>query len=159
MITQQLLKEYLEYRDGHLWWIKKRQGIKVGQRYGSNNHGYIRGGFFGKHFYEHRLIWLYHYGKWPMYIDHINGDRSDNRIENLRVCTQQQNTYNTRARPLSTSTYKGVHFRKDTSKWVAQYTHNGKNIHIGCFNNEKDASNAYKAATEVLHKDFANEQV
>ena len=94
-----------------------------------------------------------------MYIDHIDGDKLNNEINNLRVCTQQQNTYNTRSRPLSTSIYKGVHYRKDTGKWVAQYTHNGRNIHIGCFDNETDASNAYKIATKALHKDFANEQV
>ena len=162
MITQQLLKEHLEYRDGHLWWVKPRvNSVKVDQQFGTrHNRGYRHGMLKGKWCLEHRLIWLYHYGIWPKeQIDHINGIKDDNRIENLRECNRQQNSYNTRARQLSTSTYKGVHFRKDTGKWVAQYTHSGKNIHIGCFSNEKDASNAYKAATEALHKDFANEQV
>ena len=156
MITQDLLREYLEYRDGHLWWIKYRSGVKVGGRYGANNNGYIRGMFLGKRLYEHRLIWFYHYGQWPEYIDHIDGNRSNNKIDNLRACSQQQNTYNTGSRPLSTSIYKGVHFRKDTNKWVSQYTHNGKNIHIGCFETEVEAAEAYRKVTKDIHKDFAN---
>ena len=96
-ITQELLKEHFEYRDGHLWWVKPTsKRIKIRQQFGCcNNEGYIFGGLRGKYYYEHRLIWLYHYGEWPKEcIDHINGIKDDNRIENLREATKQQNNFN-----------------------------------------------------------------
>ena len=94
-----------------------------------------------------------------MYLDHINGIRDDNRIENLRDCTQQQNTFNTKSRPNSTSKYKGVHWKKDIKKWSAQYTLNSKNYHIGCFDTELEAAQAYIQETSKFQKEYANQMV
>ena len=89
-----LLKEHFDYRDGHLFWIKPTNNrVKAGHQFGSyDNYGYRVGGFNGKVYKEHRLIWLYHYKTWPKEcIDHINGNPGDNRIENLEWCNHSLN--------------------------------------------------------------------
>ena len=133
-LNQELLKEHLEYRDGHLWWIKPtNRRIKIGQQFGCcNSEGYIFGGLRGKYYSEHRLIWLYHCGKWPKEcIDHINGVRDDNRIENLREATNQQNQFNRKSEKDSSSQYKGVSWCKLSKKWRAYYQHKGKLYYRG----------------------------
>jgi len=159
MITQEwLLKEYLEYRDGHLWWIKPRQKVRVGQQFGSHDKdGYRVGMLKGKLYKEHHLVWFYHYGVWPKeHIDHINGIRNDNRIENLREATRQQNQFNKKSLVGSSSQYKGVCWHKANKKWIAQYVHKSKTYYLGIYETEEEAAEAYRKATEHLHKDYAN---
>ena len=87
-----------------------------------------------------------------MYLDHINGDRLDNRIENLRPCSTQENNFNRKSLGGSSSQYKGVsQFR---NKWRARFTFNGKEIHIGTFDTELEAAKAYDLATANIHKNF-----
>ena len=157
MISQVLLKKYLEYRDGHLWWIKSRPNVKVGQQFGTTGkHGYREGSLKKYRLKEHRLVWLYHNGKWPHgHLDHINGDRSDNRIENLREVTPQQNQFNKKSFG-KTSQYKGVCFSKTHKKWRAAYRFNKKEVRLGYFNTETEAAEAYRKATEHLHGEYAN---
>ena len=158
MITQEFLKEHLEYHDGHLWWIKPRaRSIKVGQQFGTNNtNGYRQGKLKSKGHKEHRLIWLYHYGEWPKeHIDHINGIRDDNRIENLRECTIQQNQFNKKSLVGSTSQYKGVSWHKGNKKGMAQYWYKSKRVYLGYYETEEEAAEAYRKATEHLHKEYA----
>lgn len=93
----------------------------------------------------HRLAWYLHYGKLPVnFIDHIDGCRSNNKIENLRDVTRQQNNMNT-------TKSKGVSWRKREGKYYAQIQLQGKKIYIGYFNNEQDARKAYVAAKEKYH--------
>ena len=158
MITQEFLREHLEYRDGHLWWVKPRaRSIKVGQQLGhTTRKGYRAGRLKGRNYYEHRLIWLYHYGEWPKeHIDHINGVRDDNRIENLREATNQQNQFNKKSYG-KTSKYKGVSWSRQNKKWVAQYWYKSKIYYLGRYETEEEAAEAYRKATEHLHKDYAN---
>ena len=157
-VTQEFLKEHLEYRDGHLWWIKPRQRVKVSQQFGScYSTGYRVGMLKGKRYLEHRLIWLYHYGVWPKeHIDHINGIKDDNRIENLRECTQQQNNFNRKSAKGSSSKHKGVCWNKERKKWEVRYRYKGKVYHVGYYECEVEAAEAYRKATEHLHKDYAN---
>ena len=159
-LNQELLKEYFEYRDGHLWWIKKSSpysNIKVGQQAGyTSKNGYRQIMLYGKGYLEHRLIWLYHYGELPMYLDHINGDKLDNRPENLRICTNLQNSYNRTSSKNSSSVYKGVCWDNYYRKWLASYSYKGQSIYVGRFSNEEDAAKAYRKATEHLHKEYAN---
>ena len=158
-ITQEFLKEHLEYRDGYLWWFKPTSiRVKIGQQFGScHNGGYRRGMLKSKNCYEHRLIWFYHYGKWPKdQIDHINGIKDDNRIENLREATKQQNQFNRKSERGSSSQYKGVSWCKLSKKWRAYYQHKGKLYHLGLYETEEEAAEAYRKATEHLHKEYAN---
>lgn len=157
-ITQDLLKEYFEYRDGHLWWVKPTaNNVKMDDQFGCcNKGGYRHGMLKGKRYLEHRLIWLYHHGVWPKQLDHVNGIPVDNRIENLRECTQQQNRFNTKSVKGSSSQHKGVSWYKASGKWKAQYIYQGKHYYLGLYECEEEAAEAYRKATEQLHKDFAN---
>lgn len=164
MLTQELLKEFLDYReDGHLYWIKvhpKTRTTRVGNRYGSLSvHGYIEGQLLKSRYQEHRLVWLYHYGNFPIKIDHINRDKCDNRIENLRECTAQTNSFNRESVKNSSSKYKGVSWCKQTKKWRAATRISGKVKHIGRFKTEIEAAKAYDSFVEDVHKEFFNSNI
>ena len=94
----------------------------------------------------HHFAWYYIYDNCNInQIDHINGVTHDNRIVNLRNVTPNQNQWNrTRA--------KGYCFYKNSNKWKAQIQLNNKNTHLGYFNTEQEARNAYLAAKEIYHK-------
>ena len=98
-----------------------------------------------------RIIYKAHNKDWEIdnssmnnFIDHINRDSTDNRIENLRVLTNQQNQFNRNA--------KGYHWNKQRNKWRAQIRINGKVKHLGYFDKEQDATIAYLNAKEIYHK-------
>jgi hypothetical protein len=90
-----------------------------------------------------------------MDIDHINGMRHDNRIENLRICTRQQNLRNMRAPDRNTSGFKGVSFFKRDGTWEAYLNYEGKKHRIGYFKNKIDAANAYNKAASIHYGEFA----
>lgn len=86
-------------------------------------------------------------------IDHINGNKLDNRKQNLRVCTQKENIFNRKPLHNKSSKYKGVGFYKRTKQWQARITINGKLIHLGMFSTEKEAALVYnKAAKKFFGK-------
>ena len=156
-MNQDLLKEHFEYRDGHLWWIKPRaRAVKVGQQFGTFNHdGYRQGVIYGKHYLEHRLVWLLHYGLWPKnQLDHINGIKHNNRIENLRECTQSQNQFNRKGLSGTSSQYKGVSLCKKTRKWRAKAWRHGKEKSLGYFKTELEAAKVYDDFTKEFHGDY-----
>lgn len=157
-ITQEFLQKHFKYRKGHLFWIKPAYKPEFWEQFGCyKSGGYRHGRLRGKDYLEHRLIWLYHYGEWPNgNLDHIDGIPGDNRIKNLRECTQQQNMLNKKSLAGSTSKFKGVYWDKQMEKWVAQYRFNGKKYYVGLYECEKEAAKAYKKATKPLHKEFAN---
>ena len=157
VVTQEFLKEHFEYRDGHLFWAKPTaRGVKINQQFGCyDKDGYRVGSLKGKRYYEHRLIWLYHCGEWPKdQIDHINGIKDDNQIENLREATIQQNNFNKKSEKDSSSQYKGVHWHKPSKKWVAGYRYKRKRYHVGYYDTELEAAKAYDLATASIHKNF-----
>jgi len=88
-------------------------------------------------------------------VDHINGERTDNRRCNLRVCTRQQNIFNSSKRCTNTSGYKGVCYRKERGKYRARIRIGGKEILLGHFDTAIEASNAYNKAALEYHKEFA----
>ena len=90
----------------------------------------------------------------PREIDHINGDRFDNRKENLRTCSTQENQHNVRSRG-GTSIYKGVCWNTQTRKWKAQIAFHCYLVYLGLHDTEYDAACAYDAAAEWLFEDFA----
>jgi len=102
----------------------------------------------------HRLIWLYVYGYLPISIDHINGIRDDNRLCNLRECTNGENQQNIKAKKRTQekkSQFLGVSWCKKANKWRAQIRHKRKALHIGYFECEKDAYSAYLSKKSQLH--------
>lgn len=84
-----------------------------------------------------------------MEIDHINRSGLDNRLNNLRICTRSQNQHN-RRKQQSSSVYKGVYWKKSANRWCSQIQVDRKNIFLGYFSNEKDASGAYIVAKEKM---------
>lgn len=104
----------------------------------------------------HRLAWLYVTGEWPKAnIDHINGDRSDNRFVNLRIATNSQNAWNSRRRINNACGYKGVHYKKRLNKFVAQINVHGRVYHLGVFETPEGAHAAYCKAAKEHFGEFA----
>ena len=97
-----------------------------------------------------------HKGYLPKTIDHINGDKLDNRIENLRAATVGQNQHNRKTNANNTSGYKGVSWNKGCNKWLSQIKLEGKRIHLGYFDNLEEAAEVVRKAREELHGDFAH---
>lgn len=113
----------------------------------SNNWGYPRTRIFTKAFLAHRVVWAMTYGNWPSgQIDHINGDKTDNRIENLRIVTSRENHKNMPERADNTSGVKGVYWHKQRSKWHAEIIADGQKRSLGLFDKLEDAAAARKEA-------------
>ena len=111
----------------------------------------------GRHwrFRAHQLAWLYMTGEWPEAdIDHINGDRADNRWANLRAATRRQNLQNTGIRKSNTSGLKGVSYDASRGKWKAQMRLPGVARFIGRFDTKEEASAAYNAFAEAHFGEF-----
>jgi hypothetical protein len=89
-------------------------------------------------------------------VDHINGNRLDNRRENLRLATRSQNAKNVGKKPSNKSGFKGVHKHGRNNSWVAQISVENKMIHLGSFKTPEEAALAYNAAAQRLHGEFAN---
>lgn len=108
--------------------------------------GYARMTRNNKSISMHRHIWQNKFGTIPdgMQIDHINGNRLDNRKDNLRLVTNQENQWNQRKA-------KGCHWNNNLKKWIATIGVNGKLKHLGCFDSEEEARNAYLEAKLVYH--------
>lgn len=113
--------------------------------------GYVQIGACGAFHLAHRLAWLWTHGEWPASdIDHLNGDKSDNRIANLRAVTKSENMQNFRAaRKDSTSGLLGTSPSK--GKWQAKIQVDGKTRHLGTFSTAEDAHRAYVSAKRDLH--------
>jgi hypothetical protein len=157
-ITQDKVKELFEYRDGSLFWkVKLNQRILIGLKAGAfDKDGYVCIKINKKAYKEHRLIYIYHYGVCPDFIDHMNCVRDDNRIENLRLATSAQNVFNAPLRKDNASGVKGVCWHKTTNKWIAQISVCGKRKHLGLFEDLELAELVAIEARNKFHKEFAN---
>lgn len=146
-LTQDLLKSLLTYDPdtGVFTWVRPTSTrLRVGQVAGRMNGGYISIRICGREYGAHRLAWLYIHGIWPdKDIDHINRDRSDNRIENLRAATRAENLQN--------RDYTGVYWYARRSKWRVNIRANGKRMWIGDYADRNDALAARKAAVIKYH--------
>lgn len=120
-----------------------------------DTYGYIQAGLSGRRHLAHRIIWEMMNGAIPKgcEIDHVNGVRDDNRIENMRIATHEQNMRNTRLRSDNKTGYKGVRLRDGI--WVASIKKAGKHIHVGHFETAEDAHRAYCVAAAMLHGEYA----
>ena len=148
------VKELFDYQDGELFWKKPGPNKRTDRPAGAvNRDGYRRIKYMYKLYAVHRLVWTYH-GNDPVdFIDHINGDVLDNRIENLRAATHSQNCMNRRLRFDSKSGVKGVTWKKN--KWHACVTLDYKVYSAGYFDNKEDAIAAVDKLRKELHGEFA----
>ena len=157
-LTAEYLRSILNYDPEtgiFTWKASVANSVKVGDVAGySNGNGYLRLRLQSRLYQAHRLAWLYVYGEWPkLDIDHINRNRSDNRISNLREVTNKQNMQNKSKRSDNTSGHPGVVWYKRSAKWQAQIMHNYKTIHLGYFTDREDAIAARKAAEKLYWAD------
>ena len=148
-ITQSELHSALKYDadTGLFTWVKPTSNrVKPDAPAGVlKNEGYIIVGFKSRQHLAHRLAWFYSYGEWPKgEIDHINRNRQDNRLVNLRDTTRSENARNTGARPNSSSGIKGISWDKLCKRWRVQMRANGKQTYIGVFKTIEEATIAYK---------------
>lgn len=151
-MTQKELMQLFRYNEnGWLEWkIATGTRTKLNERAGAKSKdGYRKIFVNGKSCAEHRLVWFYHTGEWPvMQLDHINRIKDDNRIENLRECTSKENQQNTDLQKNNTSGFKGVGWYKKYNKWCAKIKVDGKYIFLGYFENKEDAIKVRKESEE-----------
>jgi hypothetical protein len=175
--TPEQLRELLRYEPdtGKLFWKERPLSMFPSPRHqGSWNtryagrealielhpSGYLRGRVFNRVYYAHRVVWATVHGLWPdAHIDHINGDKADNRLVNLRAATQQQNNRNTGKRKDNASGFKGVCFHLRSKKWMASISIGGsKSTYLGLFDTPEEAHAAYCSAAQKHHGEFAKTQ-
>jgi len=158
-MTKEEIDSMFIYFDGFLYRRKSGYGQKSGAVVGwltkCNGRLYWKAGVNKKTVYVHRMIFLLHHGYIPKIIDHIDGDSTNNKIENLREATQHQNCANALLSKANTSGYKGVTFNKRRQMWMAQVHVHGKNKNLGCFKNIEDAADAYAKGSALYFGSFA----
>lgn len=160
--TQELLEHihlHYTYEDGKLISNRYKRPVGANRRY----EGYIKSTtvFKGRklNFRVHQWVFLVHHGYLPDFVDHINGDVTDNHIENLRACTSQQNSFNRKQTSRNKSGFKGVSRLANTTctqrPWRADIRINGKNVTLGHFATPEEAAAAYQAAAREHFGEFA----
>lgn len=143
ILTQNYVKKLFNYDGINLRWkVKKAMRIKINSIAGSvNSEGYRHIEIEGKKYKAHRIIWLYVYGVMPeREIDHINRQKLDNRIENLRESNRQINSRNRSAGSNSLTGVRGVYWQANCKKWVSVIgVGNGKRVTLGYYNDIEEA--------------------
>ncbi|EQC4020314.1 TPA: HNH endonuclease signature motif containing protein [Enterobacter hormaechei] len=131
-----------------------------GKKCGSLTNKYLTIRIKNSLFYCHRLAWAIHFGEWPENdIDHINMDKTDNRISNLRMTSRGQNMSNMAATRANTSGFIGVYWAKRECKWVAGITINYKFQHLGYFDDPIKAAHAYNEACINANGEYCKEKI
>ena len=149
-LSYSLVKEWFDYNnDGSLTRKFNNKSKKEKAGYVERD-GYIRLSIQGKLFPIHRVVWLWHYGYWPEnLIDHIDRDKSNNKIENLREATPTCNVRNSKVYKHNTSGVRGVY--KDKTKWGSQIKVSGKKTYLGSYDDFDEAVLARLAAEQCLN--------
>lgn len=168
------LRKLLRYEPetGKLYWLPRPAGMFATQRAAStwnsryanteaftaslpnsrdSETAYLQGNVLSKHHLAHRVIWAIVYGEWPKdQIDHINGDRADNRLKNLRQVSVVENGRNQKLRKSNNSGVMGVHWYGARNSWQVYIDINRKRVHVGYFT-DFDAAVSARRAAEVKY--------
>lgn len=155
-ITQELLQHLFDYKDGQLFWKNPTSNRKkTGERAGckkEKGYRFIRINNFL--FYEHRIVYMWHFGKFIGKIDHIDGDTFNNKISNLRIASNAENSRNSKKFSTNTSGRKGVSLQKNINKWHAYIGIDGKIKNLGFFKDFDDAVKARENAEKEIFGEF-----
>lgn len=146
-LSHERVRELLDYDPETGVFVRKSTGRTTGS---FNRAGYVNIVIDKKWIYAHRLAWFYLHGDCPEFVDHINGNKSDNRICNLRPATKSQNGANSvvvRAK----SGHRGVFYQSNTKKWRVKIA----NRNLGYFSSKEEASEAYKTAAIEMYGQYA----
>jgi hypothetical protein len=156
MIDAKQFRELLRYEPetGKLYWLHRDAARpQWNARYANreaftalDKDGYRRGKIHRRGYLAHRIIWAIVYGEWPDQIDHIDGDKVNNRINNLRSVSHAENGKNQKRRNTNTSGVMGVVWSKPSEKWVAQIKVAGRYRYLGMFQNLEEAVAARRTA-------------
>ena len=151
-ITAEKLRSIASY-DPETGLFTRKNGTKAGTL---SHHGYLRMKIDDKTYQAHRLAWLYVHGHMPTYsIDHIDGDKLNNRISNLREANRSQNNQNGRASERKHDLPRGVGISHPSGRFKASISLGNKRRHLGTFNTPEEAGEFYQLAADLLHGEFA----
>jgi hypothetical protein len=156
-MNQDLIKHLFEYKDGELYWkTPTNQKIVKGSKAGGlHRSGYMTVQIDKKKYRTHRLVFLYHYGYLPKEIDHIDNNKINNNINNLRQASRSENMKNIGFHSKNKSGFKGVSWHKASNRWIVQLMVGNNKNYFGIY---KDIELAELVAMEVrnkYHKEFA----
>jgi len=147
-LTAKRLREIINYDPITGILTSRGSGADIGR---IQARGYVHVTVFGRSYLAHRIAWIFVNGVWPTNeIDHINGDRADNRLTNLREATTSENAQNRKTRADNTSGFTGV--RPHQSAWRADIKINGKYKFVGSYSTPELAYAAYLVAKIKVHK-------
>lgn len=163
MTELDILRSFLRYDadSGNFFWIEKpsprvRPGLKAGY---VNGHGYVMIGLHGKRYGAHRIAWAMSYGNFPdpnLFVDHVNGVKSDNSLKNLRILTNTENQQNRHKPNIRSKTgVTGVQWRPLYGHYQVRIMLNGKRIDLGCYKTLEEAIQA-RHEGERKHHPFSN---
>lgn len=137
----------------HLSWNSKNAGKEA---FTASNRGYRVGRIFDVMQQGHRVVWAVYYGEWPdALVDHINGNKSDNRIDNLRAATKSENGMNRGATRANLVGLKGASWNEKYGKWESRIKAEGRAVFLGYFDTPEEAHAAYASAVTKYHGEFA----
>lgn len=158
MLTQERLHSLLSYdpASGVFVWRESRGKAISGEKADAARHdGYIKITIDQKHYLGHRLAWFYVNGEWPEFLDHINRNRADNRLCNLRVVTRTENNQNKSTRLDNSSGVTGVSFDASRKRWTVRLKIAGKYKYFGRFESFSEAVSVRKTAEKQHFGEFA----
>jgi len=155
MIIKELQKTF-EYKNGEIFWKTKVGNKKIGDKAGcTNSLGYEKVIFRKKEYLVHRIVFALHNGFMPKMLDHIDGNKTNNKIENLREATKKENGYNRKLNKNNKSGIKGINWHKNNNKWQVSINVDGKQKYLGCFKDIEIAKKVIELNRVEHHKNFA----
>jgi hypothetical protein len=155
MIDQVIAHHLFEYKDGDLYWKNAQRPSFNGKKAGyDNGSGYKKVSIDGKQYYSHRIIYLMQHGVMPKLVDHIDGNPSNNAIENLRPANTSQNMMNSLKKQNNTSGYRNVFPNKERDTWVVYITINKKTKFFGSYEDVELAGLVAEEARRKYHGEF-----
>lgn len=154
MSHENYIKNHYHYshKTGLLWKMCRKYSKIAGCQ---KQNGYMAVNILKTTYLSHRVCWFLHYGKFPENeIDHVDRNGFNNKIDNLREATRQQNAVNRTKLSNNTSGFKGVFWRKSRATWIAVISFNHKTTYIGSYSSPEEASIAYENKAKELHGQF-----
>lgn len=168
--SKRYLRQCFRYKNGKLYWRERPlshfHSTRIHRAANTKRVGSLAGSLMpsgrwsiqldGTKYYRSRLVWIFHHGVLGKFIDHRSRNKSDDRIENLRLSTTSQNRANTNLCSANTSGTKGVYWKVANKKWCSQIKVDGNNKHLGLFDSKSEASEVYRRAAKSHFGEYAH---